>query len=386
MIRRLLLACFIASVLFVAHAYHSHQYDWSFNWHTREALASSLPEGHDEVMIDSHFNVRPGGTLDVRVGDSNLIVETGDSPDAQVTVTLRGEDMEQARRYYKALNFQVVQSGNTLRITTDEGRNGSFSFGDNGGAEITVRARIPEQFNAYLATSDGNVSLGALRGTVAIATSDGNVSTEDLNGTNVSLKTSDGNISTGSVQGESISLITSDGNIQITGGTSTSIVLHTSDGNIVAERLRGKVDAATSDGNIQLGQVDGAVIALRTSDGDVVADALSTGQADVETSDGNIRLASMDGPLRARTSSGEIEVNLLKPAEVNLRAEDGNIRISAPHALPATLRLRGEEVRVASEMGFQGTITEDQAEGSINGGGPALEAYTSSGSVVLGIR
>ncbi|HET6567240.1 MAG TPA: DUF4097 family beta strand repeat-containing protein [Rhodothermales bacterium] len=384
MIRRLILACFIAGALFVLHAHHRDWRNWSFNWHAREALAASPFDGRDEVMIDRHYSVQPGGTLEVRVGDSNLIVETGDSQDAQVTVTLSGRDMDRARRYYETLRFQVEQSGNVLRITTDDGRNGHISFGNDGGAEITVRARIPKRFNASLVTSDGNVSLGSLQGTVTVATSDGNVSAEDLSGPNVSLKSSDGNISTGSLEGTSISLVTSDGNIHVADGTGTSIVLHTSDGNIGAERLHGKVDAATSDGNIQFGQVDGAVVSLRTSDGDVTAEALSTGQADVATSDGNIHLARVDGPLRAHTASGQIDVSLLKPAEVHLRAEDGNIRISAPHALPANLLLRGEEVRVeASGMGFQGTIKPDQAEGSINGGGPTLDAYTSSGSVVL---
>lgn len=386
MIRRFCLACFIVGVLFVFHSHRFHRFDWSFNWHAREAVASDRQSRRDEVMIDRHFSVQPGGSLEVHVGDSNLIVETSDTRDAQITVTLSGHDMARAKRYFDALHFQVEQSGNSIRVTTDEGRHNQYSFGDDGGAHITVHAHIPQQFNANLATSDGNVSLGSLKGAISVETSDGNISTESMNGPNVSLKSSDGNISTGKLEAESVTLVTSDGNIHVSEATGESITLRTSDGNLVADRLRGKVDAATSDGNIQFGQIDGAVVSLHSSDGDIVAGTLSTGDADVQTSDGNIRLASVDGPLRAHTSSGEIGVNLLKPAEVHLRAEDGNIHISAPQALPASLRLQGSEVRLASEMDFQGTLKPDQANGSLNGGGPTVEAYSSSGSVILGSR
>lgn len=379
--RRILVVCLLGAVLFVAHRGWSHWFD-SHKEPTHAAVWAKAGSGED-VMIDRRFDIGPGGSLDVQVGDADIVVETGSGTETHVQVILEGRNMELARRYFEEQNFSVEQAGQSVRVVTDEERNGR-PWQDNGEAQILVLVRIPTQFDVSLATSDGDVKLGDLNGTAAVRTSDGDVIAGDVVGNAVALKTSDGDIHAGALRSDHIAVQTSDGDVRVGAAEGTEIVLQTSDGNIMADQLRGRIMVSTSDGDIQMGRLDGPAVTLKTSDGEIRAEAVSAAQAEVTTSDGNIRLPHMDGPLRASTSSGEIEVFLLKPGQVQLRTTDGNIRVSAPQSLPANVRLRGENVKIASSFMFQGRVEPEEVDGTINGGGPMVEAYAQDGTVFWG--
>ncbi len=339
-----------------------------------------------EKMIDRRFPVGAGGTLEVAVGDSDVEVVPGDG-DVRVEVFLEGRDMEKAREYFERQRFAVEQDGNTVRVQTDPERKIRFSWGDwRDRAQIRTRVSVPEQFNADVRTSDGDVRIERLRGEIYVKTSDGDVRAGALFGPSVVLKTSDGDVHAETLEAETVEIETSDGDLDLGAVTAAHITARTSDGDIRARRLTGDAEVKTSDGDVRIEAFHGAAFSARTSDGSITIDALIARESSVHSSDGKITLRRVEGALEASGSDTDIEVDLFKPDAVSLTTSDGNIVITAPANLPADVRLRGEDVRVASAFNFQGLVKEERAEGSINGGGPLLEARSSDGSVTLRAR
>lgn len=343
-------------------------------------LAFTLSD-EGERMIDERFSVRAGGTLEVRVADADVQVETTAANEARVEVYLDGRNMDRAREYFRHLNFQVEQRGDAIVVSTNPPRN--FRFDSHGGASIHVRATIPSRFNADVQTSDGDVVLGELQGRVTIQTSDGDIATQSLEGPHISLRTSDGDIAAGEIRSEEAAIQTSDGDIALQAVVAAKISVRTSDGDIALMRLEGESDVMTSDGDIYVRAFRGPVLRARSSDGSIVAEDLVGEHVELRTSDGSISAKRVDSHLQARTSSGDIAVEVLKSGNVELQTSDGDIVIAAPAGLAADLHLKGGRVQVSSALAFEGRLEEDEAQGTLNGGGHTLTARTSDGTVVL---
>jgi len=339
-----------------------------------------------ETRIDEHFSVSEGGLLEVRVSDADVNVTTGSSNDVHVTVVLEGSDMERAREYYERQHITASKEGNTVRVDSKPERYNQNWSDWRSHPNIEVEVSVPGIFNADIRSSDGDLTLGDLRGNVDLKTSDGDVSTGSLQGESIAIQTSDGEVSVGSIVGKTVELKTSDGELTLRDVTADRIVARTSDGDISAEVVSGEAEFKTSDGSISLVSFEGPALHVRTSAGSIHVDRLASASCVAQASDGEISIRDADGDLDVSTSSGDIRLELGKAGAVTARTSDGDVMIVVPKGLGADLSLRGENVEVEGGHEFEGRMEEEHAEGQINGGGPPIKASTSDGTVSVRVR
>lgn len=157
----------------------------------------------------------------------------------------------------------------------------------------------------------------------------------------------------------------------------------TSDGDIALEQIDGRVELRSSDGDIEVNAVTGGELRVQTSDGDILADRIDVGRTWLRTSDGDIQVRNFNGALEANTSDGDIEVYLADHQGVALSTNDGDITIHAPEDLGADVVLEGEDLSVPRGFSLRGQVTRRRIEGTMNGGGPRLEARTHDGEIWL---
>lgn len=160
--------------------------------------------------------------------------------------------------------------------------------------------------------------------------------------------------------------------------------LRTSGGRIGVDRAAGLIDLRTSGGSISVTDASGTINA-RTSGGAIRAEN-SSGRIELRTSGGSIRLLNAAGSISARTSGGSIRAELTELREMlDVRTSGGNISLEIPGPAGYDLDLRGNRVNV-DLVEFTGNTSRDRITGSMKGGGIAINARTSGGSVTLDFR
>jgi len=215
---------------------------------------------------------------------------------------------------------------------------------DNRGNDpLSVSFRIvsPKQVGSDIRTSGGSIKLSHLEGKQHFRTSGGSLALTNLSG---EIK--------GQTSGGSIKLEDGRGNIE----------LRTSGGSIKLNNIKGETDVSTSGGSISANAVSGTFRA--------------------KTSGGSITLDGCAGNIRASTSAGSIRASVTNLTDsLRLSTSAGSVRISVPEGA-YDLDLEGSRADVPSGS-FWGTKTSGTAKGKLNGGGMAITAKSSAGSVSL---
>lgn len=158
----------------------------------------------------------------------------------------------------------------------------------------------------------------------------------------------------------------------------------TRDGDIELGNLEGRAELRSSDGDVRLSRIKGPEIAVHTADGDIRARALDAQSVDLRTNDGDVEVHEVSGALNVSSGDGDIRVYLAAPNLVRLRTRDGDISIYASRELRANLDLYGEDLDLSSAFRVEGgRVTKRGVVGTINGGGPLLEARTNEGTIAL---
>ena len=173
-------------------------------------------------------------------------------------------------------------------------------------------------------------------GDLQIDTGDGSVTTQTING-RLKIHTGDGSVRAEQISGD-VDIDTGDGSITVSGAKG-DIRLRTGDGHIEARNLDGKVDAYSGDGHITLdGRMDG--LTVKTGDGSIDA--------------------------RIRTGDGSVDVVLPADLQANIEAStnDGHISMGIP-------------------LMVEGTFSNSQIHGKMNGGGQPIVIHTGDGSIRL---
>lgn len=157
--------------------------------------------------------------------------------------------------------------------------------------------------------------------------------------------------------------------------------LRTSGGRIRLDRAAGLIDLRTSGGSISIDDASGTINA-RTSGGAIRAEN-SSGRIELRTSGGSIRVLNAAGSISARTSGGSIRAELTELRELlDVRTSGGSISLEVPGPAGYDLDLRGNRVNI-DLVNFTGSSSRDRINGSMNGGGTAINARTSGGSVTV---
>jgi DUF4097 and DUF4098 domain-containing protein YvlB len=169
-------------------------------------------------------------------------------------------------------------------------------------------------------------------------------------------------------------------------------VLEAGGGNISVNQCGGRLKVSTGGGNIDIGNVGGPVEA-ETGGGSIQVNS-AKGAVHAETGAGRIGLEGIPSA-RAETGSGSIEARFVAGADrVNSTLETavGDVTVYLPQNLGVTVRASIElanghsihsdfpDIHIDTEGGQWGPKTVS-AEGSLNGGGPAIKVSTSTGEI-----
>jgi hypothetical protein len=265
------------------------------------------------------------GRAQVRVdtNDGAVRIATGDAKQVEFRVIYEGYELN------KDLHIESRQDGDSVQLNARVTGHWGFSWNHNRrGPRIEVR--MPKDADLQIGTGDGSVETQPVNGHVKIHTGDGSVRVQAVNG-NVDIDTGDGSITLDGAKGD--------------------IRLHTGDGHIEARNLDGRVDANSGDGHIK---IDGRLDALNVKTGD--------GSIDARVEPGS----KLSGGWSIRTGDGSVDLVLPADLQANIDAStnDGHISLGIP-------------------VTVEGTFSNSQIHGKMNGGGQSLTIHTGDGSIRL---
>jgi len=265
------------------------------------------------------------GRANVRIdtNDGSVRVTTSDTKTVEFRVEYAGYELD------KNLHIESHQNGDQVELVARVTGHWGFSWGTNS-RRLRIEVRMPKDADLNAHTGDGSVEASSINGNVAVETGDGSVRANSLTGT-IDLHTHDGSINVDTLKGD--------------------IKLRTGDGSIEGRELDGKLEADSGDGHIRVaGRFDGLLI--KTGDGSVDTRVLPG--------------SKMASSWNIHTGDGSVDLSLPGDFQANIDASTGDGHISV--GLPVTV---------------EGTFSNSQLHGKMNGGGQSLTVHTGDGSIRL---
>ena len=316
----------------------------------------------DEFSFKQSYKVSTPAEMTISTNDGFINASAKSSDQIQVFFIVKKNnriidmDLEELEDH---LDVEISSSNDELEIII-KNRESSWIKNWKDRYYVSLHILAPEKTACNLRTSDGDIDMVGFRGNQSCRTSDGDIRVEDIQG-DLYAKTSDGNIDISDISG--------------------TLESTTSDGDINAVNIKGEASFKSSDGKIVASNIDGDTRAT-TSDGNIILEDVY-GENTARTSDGNIVFENMRGSLTAQTSDGDIrgDLNTLSN-KLYLKTSDGDISVSVPDGLGMDLTLRGEDINMRLEE-FSGETSDHKIEGTIRGGGVAVELITSDGDINL---
>jgi hypothetical protein len=153
--------------------------------------------------------------------------------------------------------------------------------------------------------------------------------------------------------------------------------------------LDGIVIGVNTETNYHIRAPRSLTINIRTTNGDVHLTGVE-GSTTAQTTNGAITGIDLKGAIEARTTNGamRIDVDEVK-SPIQLRTTNGGIVLGLPATTAANLSLSAVNGGVSvTGLPFEATgeQTRRRIRGTLNGGGPAIEATTTNGSVRVRTR
>lgn len=289
------------------------------------ALLAAVALAPRASATDWSKNYTVSGRANVRIdtNDGGVRVSTSDSKTVEFRVEYEGYELD------KNLHIETRQDGDKVELVARVTGHWGFSWGTHG-RRLRIEVRMPKDADLNAHTGDGSVEASAINGNVTIQTGDGSIRANSLTGT-IDLHTNDGSINVDTLKGD--------------------MRLHTGDGSIEARQLDGKLDADSGDGHVRIaGRFD--ALNIKTGDGSVDTHVLAG--------------SKMASSWNIRTGDGSVDLSLPGDFQANIDASTGDGHISV--GLPVTV---------------EGTFSNSQLHGKMNGGGQSLTVHTGDGSIRL---
>jgi hypothetical protein len=285
-------------------------------------LAASAVASRAEEVVKP-FTVSGRANVHVETNDGSVRVSTSDSKQVEFRVEYHGYELG------KTLHIDAHQEGDKVELIARVSGHWGISWGHNSRG-LHIEVRMPREADLDVHSGDGSVQAESINGTVKVYTGDGSVKANSLSG-NIDLHTNDGSITVDTLKGD--------------------IRLHTGDGSIEGRDLDGTVDADSGDGHIRIaGRFEG--LNVKTGDGSVDTRVLPGSR--------------MKSSWSIRTGDGSVDIVLPSDFQTNIDASTGDGHISL--GVPVTV---------------EGTFSNSQIHGKMNGGGQPLTIHTGDGSIRL---
>lgn len=289
----------------------------------RLAALSSQPSSdasERDVVLERTFDVDSSDRLVIDVAHTDVVVRTGSTSEVSVRVEASGD---RGRAFYEHLNFSVEKVGESVSVTT----NPSGRWRARSGGDVNTYVIIPSAFDAEIEVAHGDLNTESLNGSLSLSISHGDLAARTLGGSTLRLESAHGDVSIEEV----------------------------------------------SSGKIQ----------IRTAHGDVDIDRLTAVEFNLDIQHGDIHIARAEGYARASAAHGDISIQFLKMNGGLFTAAHGDIDITAPAGVALDVDFAADDVEIGSGHGFQGTMRDKRAEGTVNGGGPRLEVRASHGEIAF---
>lgn len=309
-----------------------------------------------------------------------------------------------ARREFEHLHISARRDGEKDSI---EGRARNKEMGRMG-AEFVVQ--VPRDLSLIqVQTRGGSLTFSSIAATIVASTGAGPIKLDDLSGP-VKVSSGGGNVEAGNL-GSDLTLRSGAANVRVASvggvtqvslgggrvyiGSSRTSSIQTGAGSIQVQKCLGDLRVVSGGGNLYLGDIQGAVHA-ETQGGSVHLDS-ATGPVQVSTGGGSVALYKLGRGAQVETGAGPITVEFLGNhgfADSFLHTAAGDVTVCFAGNLPVTVHATSD---MASGRGissdFSGLTISQQggvfsprsmsAEGSINGGGPALRVRTTIGQIAF---
>ena len=284
--------------------------------------------------VEKNIDVQPNGKLLVQTHLGHVRLKAIDGNQVQVKVLrkVRAETREQADAVFEAQkidfdvsNFDLEEGRDAVVLIKLDEESEAWKSGVNFKL-MECEIGLPAEYNVDINTSAGHISAPDIRGIVKMQTSGGHIQLDGCSD-KANLRTSGGHITIGKVTGD--------------------LVGKTSGGNITVANVSGDAELKTSGGHIIVEESDGSVSAF--------------------TAGGNIKVLMSQQPrndMVLSTSAGNVVVTLSKDIKLDVVAS------------ASIGKVKGDAVKNTTE-------NNNEAEFSINGGGPTLEVNSSAGNIEL---
>jgi DUF4097 and DUF4098 domain-containing protein YvlB len=286
------------------------------------AAAALAPRAHAAEWTKS-YTISGRANVRVDTNDGSVRISTSDSKQVEFVVDYDGYTLD------KNFHIESRQDGDHVEISARVSGHWGFSWGVNR-RSVRIVVRMPKDADLRIDTGDGSVETQPLNGNLKIHTGDGSVRSDAVTG-NVDIDTGDGGITLEGAKGD--------------------VRLRTGDGHIDARNIDGKLDATSGDGHVK---IDGRFDALNIKTGD--------GSIDARVLPGSKLVSSWN----IHTGDGSVDLVLPGELQANIDASTNDGRISL--GIPVTV---------------EGTFSNSQIHGKMNGGGQPLTIHTGDGSIRL---
>jgi DUF4097 and DUF4098 domain-containing protein YvlB len=113
------------------------------------------------------------------------------------------------------------------------------------------------------------------------------------------------------------------------------------------------------------------------------------GKLDADSGDGHVRIAGRFDALNVKTSDGSVDTRVLPGSKMatswNIRTGDGSVDLSLPGDFQANIDASTGDghISVGLPVTVEGTFSNSQLHGKMNGGGQSLTVHTGDGSIRL---
>lgn len=384
-----------------------------------------------EATEQYSFQVETPAFLEVtnNFGDIEIkAAEGGASSEIDVTAVKKvwGENQSEAEALLSQLNIVSDQDGDHVTIRV-EWPQPLGSLGRTGSVNFTIL--VPQEIAANGATRSGQVTLYGTQGDAILSSDFGDVRADDVTG-DLSIQTRNGKALARNVRAGptgDIELYSDFGEVTLERAAAGSVKATSRNGVITLREVESEgpvllnsqfgdisyssgsantLEAKTRNGKVKLTNVEiDEEITANSEFGNLELIQASGAAYDLYTSGGSITADYAQGPLKAYTRFGDIDIRGGSQANLDLESRSGGIAYQGslgegPHrlhtefgavrlSLPAESRINFNmktdfgAIRSDFDITVRGDLTEKHWQGTINGGGAAVNVTTRNGNITL---
>lgn len=296
------------------------------------ALLGSLLHAAQRVEQWS-YSLAPGSKITVETyrGLVNVLPDAGNEVKVLVQLSLETDKPESDQNVLDGFEIQATTDGNELHLVTRNPRDSSvrFEWTKRPRPSVEITIKVPDNSHLYLTTSDGNLTVGDLHGSVHARADTGTIFLRQIEG---------------------------------------DIDARTNFGDVIVSRCLGQVDLRSMQGNIRIGTVGG--------------------KATLETVNGDIEIMAAYAEVTAATEDGDIHAGFAEvPADSKIHTAVGNIVVRVNPAQSFSVQASSTWGRVISKFGLDGAGVTRRSRSRFadehNGGGPLIKLKASGGNITI---